>query len=766
MLRINVITSAAAAQAYYSKADYYGVEMVGNWGGKAAAMLELRGPVDHKAFGNLCEGLDPRTGWKITPGAKENRRPGYDFTFSVPKSISLLYELTGDARLLTAFRDAVRETMAALEREAKTRVRKNGQDTDRLTGNLAWAEFVHGTARPVDGLPDPHLHAHVVVFNLTYDAVESHWKAGQFGELKADGPWWEASFDARLAEKLQTLGYAIAAQGKAWELAGVPGELVKAFSRRTTLIDKAAATLGIKRPETKAKLGGTTREAKNEGLTQEELRIIWGQRAGKENVTLLQGIAERAKSGPPESNPALASKALAWSVAHHTERASAVDRKELFTSALRYQVGGFTLDDLQHAYQQALASGTLLEREKDSRPVVIDRSVLEEEREIARIATESKGTCKPVNRTPDLSGLKLDQEQKEVVRHLLTGKDRVMLVRGKAGTGKTTTMNGLKAAVNASGKRIIPLAPTGVAGRIILRAEVQKDANTLSRFLMDEEMQLAAQGQVVVLDEAGMVGTKDMLALLRLSEKLVFRVVAVGDPRQHKSVARGDSFRLLEEHAGLVAAELSTIRRQRGEYRRAALGALRDSLQQGDILFSGPLAPDYAKFLLRQSFVLGFPGGSPELRLCLWPLDSQRRRRLVDERGATGERFDQLSRNAGQFPRLALGRDGIPQGLQLLRQPRVEGGFPPGAVGFQLAELPGFPVALDGVVGQIENDDVGVQVGIGQAVHGPRGAMHELRPGEVAGQPIRVLAVTHLVGDVARLLALGGFVRRVVVRHG
>jgi len=48
---------------------------------------------------------------------------------------------------------------------------------------MVWAEFVHRTTRPVDGVPDPQLHCHAVTFNATFDPVEVRWKAAQFGDL-------------------------------------------------------------------------------------------------------------------------------------------------------------------------------------------------------------------------------------------------------------------------------------------------------------------------------------------------------------------------------------------------------------------------------------------------------------------------------------------------------------------------------------------------------------------------------------------------------
>src|SRR6202041_2565819 len=105
---------------------------------------------------------------------------GYDFTFSVPKSVSLLYALTQDKPILEAFRGAVDETMQDIEAEMKTRVRKAGRDENRTTGNAVWAEFIHTTSRPVEGVPDPQLHAHCFVFNCTMDNAsgEQRWKAG------------------------------------------------------------------------------------------------------------------------------------------------------------------------------------------------------------------------------------------------------------------------------------------------------------------------------------------------------------------------------------------------------------------------------------------------------------------------------------------------------------------------------------------------------------------------------------------------------------
>src|SRR5579883_3608760 len=224
MIRISQQDCANSAKRYYATADYYseGQELVGSWGGHGATRLGLSGTVDRVSFERLCDNLHPQTGEPLTVRTRSERTVGYDFTFSVPKSVSLLYAFSGDQGILDAFRSAVDETMREMEAEMKTRVRKHFQDTDRTTGNMVWAEFIHTTSRPVDGLPDPQLHAHVFVFNTTWDQEEERWKTGQFRELKRDAPYFQAAFRVRLAGNLQDLGFGVDRKRDDFEIAGIP----------------------------------------------------------------------------------------------------------------------------------------------------------------------------------------------------------------------------------------------------------------------------------------------------------------------------------------------------------------------------------------------------------------------------------------------------------------------------------------------------------------------------------------------------------------
>ena len=118
-----------------ARRDYYseGQELVGLWRGEGATRLGLSGTIDSKEWEALCSNQDPHTGAPLTLRQKDNRTVGYDFNFHVPKSVSVLYSLTRDERILDEFRDAVNQTMSDIEAEMQTRVRKGNRNEDRTT---------------------------------------------------------------------------------------------------------------------------------------------------------------------------------------------------------------------------------------------------------------------------------------------------------------------------------------------------------------------------------------------------------------------------------------------------------------------------------------------------------------------------------------------------------------------------------------------------------------------------------------------------------
>ncbi|MFO0849832.1 MAG: MobF family relaxase [Gemmataceae bacterium] len=567
MLRITQQQSATAAKRYYSTADYYteGQELVGRWGGRAAEQLGLAGEVGQVAFEHLCDNLHPDTGRPLTARTRSDRTVGYDFTFSVPKSVSLLYARTRDAEILGAFREAVSETMAEIEAEMKARVRKGGRDEDRQTGNMVWAEFTHTTARPVDGVPDPQLHAHCFAFNATYDGRERQWKAGQFRGLKADAPYFQAAFRVRLAEKLQDLGFGVERKRDDFELAGVTPAVIKRFSRRTGVIEQTAAERGITDPDRKAELGAETRERKADTLAWPELQATWDDRLTADERHALDGVYCRAN--PPPRQAGGEGAAVDHAVTHSFTREAVVPERKLLTEALRRGVGSVTLDGVR----AELARRPLVRAVRDGKVVTTSPDMLAWERRLIAAARDGRGRHRPLgNPARPCSRDWFNAGQKRAVAHVLGSRDFVTLVRGAAGTGKTTLEQEIGEALVQAGRPVAAVAQTTDAADLLRNEARLADAATVARFVRDTNAQDAVRGGVILLDEASQVGTKDMLHLFDLAKRLDARLVLVGDRRQHRSVSAGEPLRLLEQRAGLPVAEVTEILRQSGDYKRAA----------------------------------------------------------------------------------------------------------------------------------------------------------------------------------------------------
>ena len=655
MLRITECKSADAARSYYTQGlareDYYagGREAAGVWGGGGASRLGLEGTVGQREFGPLCDNRHPLTGQRLTPRTKQQRRVGYDLNFHAPKSASLLAQVAGDARVEKAFAAAVSETMRELEADVEARVRRRGADDTRVTGNLAWAAFTHHTARPVNGVPDPHLHAHCFTFNATWDAAEDggRWKAMDLGPVKRDAGYFEAAFHARLAGGLAALGYAVerTSDGRSFEVAGVPRELVDAFSSRAAQVGAAAAAKGITDAAGRDRLAAKTRSRKRDDLTDAQLHELWDAKMTGRQRNELAAVRERAERQADRGNDVPAAGGLAAAVMrvldHELERASVIPERKVLEGVLRAEVGRASVIDARAAVD---GRGDLVRRRLGGRVQVTTPDVLEEEWRMLTFARDGRGVCRPLGeearqqpepsvadptpapplpppavdpqhragllhragvavldwfapvvpptdhqgaegKSPATSagdapgcGVDLNAQQRAAVAHVLASRDRVTLLRGAAGTGKTTLAREAVRQLEAAGRRVHGFAPSAEASRGVMRDEGFQDADTVARLLVDDQLQQRVAGGVLWVDEAGLLGARTTARLFDVARKHNCRLVLVGDARQHAAVERGDALRLLESEAGLKPAEVTAVVRQRGDYRAAV-----ELLAGGDI---------------------------------------------------------------------------------------------------------------------------------------------------------------------------------------
>lgn len=574
MIRMIQSQSAGHAKAYFSdalmKSDYYvsDQELQGFWQGRLAARLGLFDKDMKDTFFALCENVNPQTGESLTPRTKDVRKVGYDINFHCPKSVSILHALAGDDHILKAFQESVTETMQCIEADGKTRVRLDGQQSERGTSELAWANFTHQTARPVEGqMPDPHLHSHCFVFNATWDDAENRIKAGEFRDIKRDMPFYQARFHKTLSDKLTGLGYDIRKTDMSFEIEGVPQKVLDLFSKRTDEIGRIAKEKGVTDAKELAELGARSRAKKQKGHSMDELKAEW-----------LSQIAALGKSdedgkivrhAPDRQKQILtAEQCLDHAIEHCFERASVMADRRVLEAAYRHAVGtsGATVEAISEQFRN---DQRLIHITEKSRPMCTTKDVLTEEKHMVDLARQGKGKLIPTfEKAPDLN---LEGQQREAVEHVLTTSNRVSIVRGAAGTGKTTLMKEAVGKMEQAGKTVTVVAPTAQASRGVLKDEGFENAETVAKFLTDATMQEKVKGQVLWVDEAGLLGTKDMTDLLDIATKQNAQLILGGDTRQHASVVRGDALRILNTVAGIRTAEVSKIYRQKNEDYKAAV---------------------------------------------------------------------------------------------------------------------------------------------------------------------------------------------------
>ncbi|WP_137578769.1 conjugative transfer relaxase/helicase TraI [Escherichia coli] len=244
MMSIAQVRSAGSAGNYYTDKDNYYVlgSMGERWAGQGAEQLGLQGSVDKDVFTRLLEGrLPDGADLSRMQDGRNRHRPGYDLTFSAPKSVSMMAMLGGDKRLIEAHNQAVDFAVRQVEALASTRVMTDGQSETVLTGNLVMALFNHDTSRD----QEPQLHTHAVVANVTQHNGEwktlSSDKVGKTGFIEnvyANQIAFGRLYREKLKEQVEALGYETEVVGKhgMWEMPGVP---VEAFSGRSQTIREA-----------------------------------------------------------------------------------------------------------------------------------------------------------------------------------------------------------------------------------------------------------------------------------------------------------------------------------------------------------------------------------------------------------------------------------------------------------------------------------------------------------------------------------------------
>jgi conjugative relaxase-like TrwC/TraI family protein len=480
-----------------------------------------------------------------------NRRVFFDFTFSPPKSVSIVALLGGDRRVLRAHREAVKIAVQELEQFAATRIRQAGNNSDRATGNIIAALFQHDTSRALD----PHLHTHCIVFNASHDATEGRWKALQNSRMLVAQKYVENVYYHELARALRSCGYTMENSPRGdFRVVGVSPELCDQFSKRHREIDEQTREFLARKPQKTAGnlhdireyLAHTLRSRKIRDLGPERLTALWKKQLSPEDEAALQVPTAALQPISISSNTA-----TSWAEEHLFDRRSVVREHELWRHALEFARGsGLTLAELK----LETASRDYL-READGK--LTRKDVLGREWRIVRMAMEGAGKFSALARRSQSANHLVDDQQM-AFEQIIASRDFVTLFRGGAGTGKSYVLRTVQETLAAGGRKTVVLAPQRQQVLDLERDGIT-DGRTVAEFLQNKSI---PDDAILIVDEAGQIGGRQMLALLELAAAGGGRVILSGDTRQHGPVQASDALRAIERYSGLRPAELNVIRRQ------------------------------------------------------------------------------------------------------------------------------------------------------------------------------------------------------------
>lgn len=605
---------ARSQEEYYTGAG----EAPGQWAGAGAAELDIAGEVSEDGFLRVLNGAHPDTGARLGGPPRGDRVSAFDLTFRAPKSVSLLYAL-GGPRVSAAVGEGHTRALAAalgyLERHAAIARRGHGgHELVRGNGFIA-AVFQHRTSRA----GDPLLHSHAVIANLTR-GPDGRWTAldgrALYAHAKTAGYLYQAVLRRELTRDL----------GVAWDrvrngvadVAGIPRAVIVGFSRRRQQITERLAERGEHSAKSAQMAALDTRESKERGVGEETLRGRWRQRAEElafraRDLDAVLAQADRRPLNAVDRDRILTHLGSAEGL---TQEASTFCRRDVVRAVCEQLPAGAEAVEVEHLTDQFLSTGhqviqvtytdgqdlapvgdTIrrgdgraisarvdIQRYSTHELVALEASVIAAARrrqgERAGAVPEQVLTAvldSHVGRGVGQSGRpsRLAPDQAAMVRALTTSGHGVDLVNAHAGTGKTFALDGARAVWQAAGYRVIGATLAAQAAKELTDG-AGIESNTISRLLLDLEDPRApgfGRDTVLIVDEAGMVGTRLLARILDHADRAGAKVVLVGDTAQLPEIDAGGAFRGLAVRLGSV--QLTENRRQVHQWEREALELLR-----------------------------------------------------------------------------------------------------------------------------------------------------------------------------------------------
>lgn len=597
--------SSSARGQYYAelgREGYYleGGEPRGVWHGRGAEMLGLQGKVMKELFRNLYKGFRPDGEAPLVELQKrrgrQTHRPGIDGVFRPPKSVSVAWALVTDhevrQKIQEAHDAAVRAAVDYAEASLPFARRGRGGATLENAG-LCVALFQHGTSR----LDDPDLHTHALFLNAVHRSSDASWSTLYSDPLYDQQKLLGAVYRAHLARSLYKDGWELERDGFGFRLKAVSKRLEELFSKRSLQMDQELQSREQRGDEFEghAVRDAVARETRRRTKTHIPRAELF------ENCKLEAGCT----IGAPKNQPSHEEK-FDLQVAKALQ--SLVETSTYFTEtditkclALAAQDGSAEVETVLAKGREALRSKSLVWLgQEGGRTYFAGRETLKEE---ARVFDEARRLAA---RTHDIherhlakalrGHRRLNDGQVSAVRQVTQGARGIACLEGYAGTGKTYALSAVREAYESAGYNVIGVATAAKAAMELKQGAKVENSRTIASCLWFLEPELRQQLRnlyydtkygkrrpceapvsldkktVLIIDEASMVGTRELRRLLTHARREGSKVILAGDFRQLPAINAAAPFRRLCETLG--AAKLRTIIRQNELWEREAIAAL------------------------------------------------------------------------------------------------------------------------------------------------------------------------------------------------
>lgn len=514
----------------------------------------------------------------------EERRYGEDFTFSVAKSFSIAATVYGHDDLKDILLSSVQEVAVPELLKLLGARQKIDGETIHVNAGVFGAIAIHETARPTldsngNLVIAPHIHAHIITANMAEredgELRAAHWQKFKQDTLKSI----DVKVKADYLNKAVAAGYELEKRGGEWEIKGIDQKTCDYFSGRSKAIESELKKMGLTREtasaELKQSLAYSTRNVKAD-LTKDEVLAL--QKENLENLGVYQSqkdYLDAVKNGvtiemTPERKEEII-KDIKSGLRHLSERESIFSENKLSRHVIENSDIFITDKEIKRFQKEA---GALISTKNDGTETYLTtKEALARDEKIITNLELGKGSMmndlrkatqeeveRAINNLEYEKGYILTDDQKNAISVSTKSDDRYVVIQGIAGTGKSVSAEAIKDIYEEKGYKVQGLAQTNKAREGL--ADINIDSKTIAKWA--NEGATFEKNSVVIIDEAGLISSKDMLKIMNAAEKAEAKVILIGDQLQMRSIEAGGPFVLMQDH-GADKAVLNTVMRQENQ---------------------------------------------------------------------------------------------------------------------------------------------------------------------------------------------------------